>query len=491
MHDPLRDDVPETVLGAHGRWRLLAYFAVISFAAFALVGVTVHELITREVSRTNFRAATDHAVFVADAFLRDRLTPDDIAKPVTGDRYDALRTYVSSRLIVGGVIRVKVWSANGTVVFSDEPRLVGRRFPTEAASLADVLRKGPETEITDLTEAENVFERGLAKESISTYVPVALGRSTTPIAIVELYQDYTPLLKDAARSQHELDLLLLGALLLLYAFVLPLAHRTGGTMQRQAVRLTTLLSRERETVRRLEEYDRLKDELITAASHELRTPLTVVRGIVTMLKDRDDLSVETSRDLINRLDANAEKLERLLVNILDLERIQQNTLEARPELLDLVPVIENAATSVDLKDHTLSFDVRSVKAEIDRVLVERMIANLVANAVRHTPDGTPIVVRLRSDADTISLHVEDEGPGVPDALKEDIFDAFTRGGDDRHGPGTGIGLTIVAQFARMHGGRAWVEDRPGGGAIFRVDIPLVRSPTKRKRMRGRDAANVA
>jgi signal transduction histidine kinase len=109
-------------------------------------------------------------------------------------------------------------------------------------------------------------------------------------------------------------------------------------------------------------------------------------------------------------------------------------------------------------------------ANVDATKVERMVENLLTNAVRHTPKGTRIWVRTCCEPDGATIAVEDDGPGVPDEVKESIFEPFRRGPDTSQ-PGSGIGLSLVARFAELHGGRAWVQDREGGGASFRIFLP--------------------
>jgi signal transduction histidine kinase len=115
-----------------------------------------------------------------------------------------------------------------------------------------------------------------------------------------------------------------------------------------------------------------------------------------------------------------------------------------------------------------------VTVSLDPGKVERIIENLLANAARHTPPDTPVWVRVEHPAtgDGVLLAVEDAGAGVPAELRDSVFEPFRQGpGTPTHAPGVGIGLTLVARFAELHGGRAWVEERPGGGSSFRVLIP--------------------
>jgi signal transduction histidine kinase len=111
-------------------------------------------------------------------------------------------------------------------------------------------------------------------------------------------------------------------------------------------------------------------------------------------------------------------------------------------------------------------------AEIDTAKVERIVENLILNAVKHTAPESSIEVRLESEGRDLLLAVEDDGPGVEDQYKEAVFETFNRGPSMLSAtPGAGIGLALVARFAAVHGGRSWVEDRPGGGASFRVLLP--------------------
>ena len=111
-----------------------------------------------------------------------------------------------------------------------------------------------------------------------------------------------------------------------------------------------------------------------------------------------------------------------------------------------------------------------VLVDIDPTKVDRIIENLLLNAARHTPAGTPVHVRVKAQRKGVLLVVEDEGPGVPDPLKDVLFEPF-RQGSESSGRGVGIGLSLVQSFAVLHGGSARIEDRDGGGARFVVELP--------------------
>lgn len=215
----------------------------------------------------------------------------------------------------------------------------------------------------------------------------------------------------------------------------------------------------------------IRDAFLHAVSHELRTPLTSVIGFSSLLTDHmaDQLSAE-ALDLVHRIRGSAGKLERLLGDLLDLDRLGRGVLEAQRHSIDIATLVHHTIETLSIDGRTLRVAVEpaDLVADVDPAQVERIIENLVVNAVRHTPGTAHIDVRVARSTNGILIVVEDDGPGVPAPQQERIFEPFQRDPASATTPGTGIGLSLVARFAELHGGRAWVEDRPGGGASFRV-----------------------
>lgn len=258
------------------------------------------------------------------------------------------------------------------------------------------------------------------------------------------------------------------------------------TEQREAeAAMRYALDLERRATEHLRSLNEMKNAFLTAVSHELRTPLTVVMGFAQTLAAGQGLSDDEKSDLLERLRTNAEKLDRLLTDLLDIDRLERGILAPNRRPTELSKLIRRVIEELEsTPDRTISVELQPLVADIDPAKVERIVENLIANAVRHTPAGTPIWVFLDPDPDGALLTVEDAGPGVPSQLRDSVFEAFQHGGAP-HAPGVGIGLSLVARFAELHGGRAWVEERPGGGACFRVllvsrdgdeDAPEIRSP---------------
>jgi PAS domain S-box-containing protein len=235
------------------------------------------------------------------------------------------------------------------------------------------------------------------------------------------------------------------------------------------------LRHEQEAAARLREAAEMKNAFIRAISHELRTPLTVVQGLAETLEARaGDFSTRQIELLAARLARNAERLDGLLADLLDVDRLTRGTVVAERQLVDVAAVARRVVERSARGDRPVALEVPdSLPAEVDPAQVERILDHLLHNAIKYSPPGTPVTVRATLDVEAggLLLVVEDEGAGVPEALREAIFEAFYRVDDSSPAPGTGVGLSLVAEFARLHGGRAWVEDREGPGCSFKVLLP--------------------
>ena len=234
--------------------------------------------------------------------------------------------------------------------------------------------------------------------------------------------------------------------------------------------LQEALRREQAASENLRQTDEAKTALLSAVSHDLRTPLTVVLGFAeTLERQFDALPPDVVRDMTGRIVANARKLERVLANLLDMDRLSRGVVRAKLAPADLASLVRRVVDGLELEDGAVNLELQRTDLSIDSALVERIVENLVLNAVRHGGETT-VDVRVFPQNDDAVLAVEDRGPGVPAHLRERIFEPFERG-VETHSPGTGVGLSLVQRFAELHSGRAWVEDRPGGGASFRVTFP--------------------
>jgi len=233
--------------------------------------------------------------------------------------------------------------------------------------------------------------------------------------------------------------------------------------------------REREAAQQLRALDDMKNTFLEAVSHDLRTPLTSILGsAITLERANMSLPPEDAVDLVRRIASNARKLERLLGDLLDLDRLQRGIVSPQRRPTEVGELIRRAVDETeDRNGHDLTVEVEPFVISLDAPKVERIVENLVTNALRHTPPGAEVWVRAVPEDGGLLLMVEDDGTGIPPELREEIFEPFRQapGSATGHSPGVGVGLSLVKRFAELHGGRAWVEDRPGGGASFRVYVP--------------------
>jgi signal transduction histidine kinase len=227
-----------------------------------------------------------------------------------------------------------------------------------------------------------------------------------------------------------------------------------------------------EMAARLQEAEELERNFLMTVSHELRTPLTAIRGHVEALREgvaRDEASRNESLGVIA---AEAARLERLVGDVLDLAKLDTRRFTLRREEVDMGRLLESAYSTFAEEARRRGIEYRQVigarpviVADGDRVL--QIISNLLSNAFRWTPDGGRVELALEQENGTISVAVEDSGPGIPEADLDRIFRPFW----SRDGLGTGLGLAIARELATAHGGHILLDTEPGRGARFELVLP--------------------
>jgi PAS domain S-box-containing protein len=246
------------------------------------------------------------------------------------------------------------------------------------------------------------------------------------------------------------------------------------TERKEAERaLEQALERERDATALLRTADQLKNTLLNTLSHDVRNPLTAILGIASMLQHDDvELSEDERLELLAAIERSGRKIKQLLTDLLDLDRLENGVLALERQPMDVAELIGDLVLESEmLEERQVSVEASDLDPfDVDPTALGRILDNLLVNAASHTPAGTHLWVRAEATDEGLLLAVDDEGPGVADEAKEVIFEPFRRG-DEQSVPGTGVGLSLVKRFAELHGGRAWVEDRPGGGASFRVLLP--------------------
>ena len=258
--------------------------------------------------------------------------------------------------------------------------------------------------------------------------------------------------------------------------VIEYSHR----LEQQSRALQATTAELRRANERLRELDRLKDDFVSTVSHELRTPLTSIRSFSEILLDNPALDQGRRQEFLRIIVTESERLTRLINDMLDLAKIEAGKLEWHMTRVRASEVAAEAAAALGqlFRDKRVELEIElsdgalTILADRDRLF--QVVVNLLSNAVKFSPSGTGRVsLAVEADTDGIRLSVADNGPGIAPDHREAIFERFRQVGDmlTAKPEGSGLGLAISRMIVEHFGGRAWVEDAPSGGAIFRVWLP--------------------
>jgi PAS domain S-box-containing protein len=232
-------------------------------------------------------------------------------------------------------------------------------------------------------------------------------------------------------------------------------------------------------VTRLREADELKNTLLSVISHELKTPVSIIKGYASTLMRQDaNWDKATLAEGLSIIEEEADKLNELINNLLDASRLQAGGLKLQFTYLDLPSMAEKVVEKFrpQTERHTFSVDFTPdfppVKADYERM--REVLSNLIGNAIKYSPEGGLIRVGGWAEAEHVQVFVSDEGIGIPASEQERIFDRFARVDSSltRQMPGAGLGLFLVKAVIEAHGGRVWVDSRPGQGSTFYLTLPL-------------------
>lgn len=209
------------------------------------------------------------------------------------------------------------------------------------------------------------------------------------------------------------------------------------------------------------------DVFVLAVAHDLRASVSAIAGSLALLRDlAGDLSSREATTVIDAMGDAVANAEFVIRNLFDVERFEHGVtalVRSPTELRGLVERIVQMSGSADRID----VEVDDAVVEIDAGLTERIVANLIGNALEHTAPAARVTVCARDCKDHVLLHIDDTGPGIPEEVRQSVFEPF----HEATSHGMGVGLYLVREFALLHGGDAWIEDVPGGGTSVRVRLP--------------------
>ena len=252
-------------------------------------------------------------------------------------------------------------------------------------------------------------------------------------------------------------------------FLPALAALLGVALDRTRLEREAL---EAETLRR---SDLVKTALLRAVSHDLRSPLTSITTAVGALQNEELVfSEDDRRELLDTIAVDAQRLARLVNDLLDLSRLEAGGAEPEPEVWALDELVREVVAELGAADRVEVAGEQPL-VDVDPVQIRRVVANFLENALKFSPPAALVHVRITATRREAILRVVDQGPGIEEAALERVFQPFYRGAARS---GAGLGLAIARGFAAANGGRVWAESRPGQGATFALALPVVEAPVE-------------
>ena len=243
------------------------------------------------------------------------------------------------------------------------------------------------------------------------------------------------------------------------------------------------LTKEAQVAKVKAETESLRNSLLSAISHDFRTPLASIVGASSSLIDGGTRLTEDARlDLGKTIYEEARRMTRLANNLLDMARFEAGSVKLDRQWYPIEEIVGGVLTRLQLRlaDHPVAVNLPPglPLVQVDAVMMEQVIENLLENALKYTPAGTPLEVGAESDPGEVSFWVADRGPGLPAGKEDMLFEKFFRGTTEGAQSGVGLGLTICRAIVAAHGGTIRAENRPGGGAVFRFTIPSTEEPPR-------------
>jgi two-component system sensor histidine kinase KdpD len=229
------------------------------------------------------------------------------------------------------------------------------------------------------------------------------------------------------------------------------------------------------------EGEKLRNALLSAVSHDFRTPLASIKGVISsLLMEENRLSPDDKKDLLSSAHGEVARLERIVSNLLEVTLLESGKLKLKKDYYFLPELVGNA-----LKQTEAALQGRAVTCQmppdppalqVDGLLIEQVLVNLLENAAKYTPAGSPVAIHANSYGGRVNIVIEDEGSGIPAGEEEKIFDAFHTVAPSMR-KGSGLGLAICRGILQAHGGVIRAENRPQGGAVFTITLPVSVVPT--------------
>ena len=413
---------------------------VVTFAVMLAVAIVISTLTTRIRAHAEASRLREHRTATLYAMTRDLVSQQELAELLRA----AIRHIAEAS---GSRVAVFLRDPDGQLVCRAGELAPGTDEPSERAVAQWVQEHG------------QMAGRGSATlpGARALYLPLTTARGTVGVLGVE------PPSGESLATPEQLHLL-----------------ETFATQTALAIERVALVE-EAQQARLRSETERLRNSLLSAVSHDLRTPLATITGSASALVEQGaELDAAARRELAQAIQEEADRLNRLVQNLLEMTRLESGGLRARKDWEPLEEVIGSALARVEKRLGDRRVDIQLAPdlplVPLDPLLIEQVLINILDNAIKYTPAGSPIEISASAEDREVRVVVADRGPGFAPGEEALVFEKFYRGHAAGTRSGAGLGLAIARGIVEVHGGRITAETRPGGGALFRFTLPLAADP---------------
>ena len=454
----------------------LVRFGLLALVPVVALGVVLAHVLNADIQQRYLDTSRSSATLIAQVGIQPLLDVQQVEGGMSPAQINQLDDKLQGAALSNDVDRIKVWNRKGTIVYSDNPTLIGKTFPIDD-DLGNALAGRSSANITSGHDAENAGDY-LNGPLIQVYAPIVFKGTSSPSGAFELYVPYAPVQAAIDRESHTVYVFLIAGLALFYLSMFPvvlLADRWRRRLLREA-QATALAN-----LAVLERLNRLKSEFLTRISHQFRTALVGIKGFSELLKDSERLDMAEVRAYANDIYRDAERLDKAFNEMLELDRIEAGRAALKVARADLNQLIERVveATRNQNPDHVLAvkLDASVPPVSCDEEKLSQVLTILLSNATKYSPAGREILITSRADSSDIEVTVKDQGTGMPADFDDRLFEGNRRQRVSSirrlaRGASTGLGLQIARQIIEMHGGRIWFESSAGQGSEFHFTLPI-------------------
>ena len=423
------------------------------------LGVVIAQELNADIQQRYLATGRTSATLIAQAGVQPLLTEAQMTSGLTPAQIAAMDLRLQGAALSNEVRRLKVWNRAGTVVYSDNPALIGRTFTIDD-DLQEALEGTASASVTDGHDEENSGDN-LPGPLIQVYVPLVFKGNLNPSGAFELYLPYAPVQSEIDTESHQLYVILAIGLALFYASMFPIVALADRWRRRaEATAIANIATQER--------LNRLKSQFLIRISHQFRTALVGIEGFSEVIRDSEQLDLDEVKAFASDIHNDAERLDQAFSRMLALDEMEAGRVTLDKTQVDLNRVIgevvERARRQSPSAVVALSPEPSTPVVDCDHTRVQQLLSILIDNAIRYSPAGSPVDISVAKRSEEVEVTVSDRGPGM---AMEDSPAAAGNGSR-----GTGLGLPIARQIVLLHGGRIWFISRPGQGTQVHFTLPL-------------------